>query len=104
MPDQYRRELFSDCSSPRDNTHIELMEQIPNVPIFGGQDSCVICFDDLFTECVQLTCGGDENSQNSYHRECLTEWLSKKLECPLCRCKEIINTHIVADHLPNSTK
>lgn len=29
-----------------------------------------------------------------YHEMCLRQWFLKKFECPLCRAKDLISTHV----------
>ena len=42
---------------------------------------CAICYDDISdkSKCVKTPCG------HSFHNECLTHWLIKKDNCPICR-------------------
>lgn len=42
---------------------------------------------------VKLACGN--KVKTLYHKNCLSEWLKRKPECPLCRNDDIINTHIM---------
>jgi hypothetical protein len=44
------------------------------------QENCTICLEPLETDVVKLT-----NCSHTYHEKCITEWLVRKRECPVCR-------------------
>lgn len=45
------------------------------------EDSCVICSSKFNNNYVALPCG------HVFHSECVLQWISKKLTCPVCRMK-----------------
>ncbi|EYU23098.1 hypothetical protein MIMGU_mgv1a023191mg [Erythranthe guttata] len=52
------------------------------------QEVCVVCLDGLFGEIekvnVTLGCG------HVFHVECITNWLFRKNECPICKSKALV--------------
>jgi len=49
---------------------------------YDTNDMCCICFEPFGNEIVDqciMTC------KNTFHRECINLWLSKNVNCPLCR-------------------
>ncbi|KAL7099286.1 hypothetical protein ACP275_09G073900 [Erythranthe tilingii] len=52
------------------------------------QEVCVVCLDGLFGETEKviatLGCG------HVYHVECITNWLLRKNECPMCKSKALV--------------
>ena len=51
---------------------------------YSPLDECSICLDLLQGEVVTLCC------QHSYHKKCVTDWISAHNTCPLCR-KSVIS-------------
>ena len=45
---------------------------------------------------VKLACSNKANTL--YHKNCLSEWLKIKAECPLCRNVDILITHVLTSH------
>ena len=52
---------------------------------FKTYNECIICTVEFNSEAqiTPLPC----NIKHYFHTECITEWLKKKPECPLCRHK-----------------
>jgi len=48
--------------------------------VFGVEEPCVICYEDMTRESSQkLNCG------HTFHKECICSWLNEQRTCPVCR-------------------
>lgn len=59
---------------------------------------CIVCMEEFTPEqdVAALSCNGHKRACTLYHRQCLTQWLGNKAECPMCRDNQFIDTHRVA--------
>lgn len=63
----------------------EFVENIPTIALSAeqveDQDECVVCAEDFEVgeEVAQMPC------QHFFHRACITQWLEKQNNCPVCR-------------------
>ncbi|CDW79113.1 zf-rbx1 domain containing protein [Stylonychia lemnae] len=112
-----------DLENQRQQLHIELMQKLPEIPaneVISNTEMrdqvCLICLGDILNrspckmqkiaskdstqkltdtkaKVIKLSCGNKANTL--YHKQCLSQWLKLKTECPLCRCDDILNTHVM---------
>jgi len=48
--------------------------------IFGSEEPCVICYEDMYPQNRQpLQCG------HTFHKDCIQCWLKEQRTCPVCR-------------------
>jgi hypothetical protein len=84
------------------------MERLPDLKVNEIMQSneikdevCIICLNDILTleenglhkPVVRLSC--NRKTSSHYHKNCLSEWLSLKSTCPLCRDEDILSTHLL---------
>jgi hypothetical protein len=48
----------------------------------------------MWRKIYQVITSSLETFRYLFHEKCLRQWFLKKVECPLCRCREILKTHI----------
>lgn len=66
---------------------------------FMREKLCIVCLGDFQSEqeISVLSCNGKKKASSLYHRQCLSNWLANKQECPLCRDPQFIETHFPDD-------
>ena len=50
-----------------------------SIDIINNIDRCSICFENMLNDIYRLDCA------HRFHKQCVTEWLTRKQTCPLCR-------------------
>lgn len=62
---------------------------------FMREKVCIVCLGEFQSEqeISVLSCNGKKKASSLYHRQCLSNWLANKQECPLCRDPQFIETH-----------
>lgn len=54
-----------------------------NPEVFTEQTECTICLEEFTTDDMVTPLSCDE--RHYFHTACITEWVTRKNDCPLCR-------------------
>lgn len=62
------------------NRNLDVSADYTSLDLELQQENCTICLEQLESDVVKLT-----NCSHTFHVGCITEWLVRKRECPVCR-------------------
>ncbi|KAJ0524039.1 putative transcription factor C2H2 family [Helianthus annuus] len=68
----------------------EAREKVSGMRTVGHASGvCTVCMESLYSSCKQAPCG------HLYHAACITQWLSFRNSCPVCRFKVPANSPVM---------